>query len=188
MKSDFHALRTPPCHGDYGARAPRDEEWLLIEWFKGETEPTKCWLWTMPPNTLLPSLVRTAKLRWRIERDYEELKDEIGLDHSEGRGWRGFHNHATLCIAAYGCLTVERGPSFPLGRFAPRSSIYGRSPTRSLPSAGSSRSGRSGTSLSRSQRSESASRSSSSKRCLDAPAAIGRVSSHDEFALTVQHS
>src|SRR5262245_35830251 len=59
-----------------------------------------------------PHLVRTAKLRWRIERDYLELKQEIGLGHFEGRGWRGFHHHATLCIAAYAFLVAERA-AFP---------------------------------------------------------------------------
>ena len=62
----------------------------------------------------MADLVGAAKLRWRIERDYDELKQEIGLDHFEGRGWRGFHHHATLCIAAYGFLVAERC-LFPLG-------------------------------------------------------------------------
>jgi SRSO17 transposase len=81
---------------------------LLIEWPKGEKEPTKYWLSTLPENTAFPRLVYFAKLRWRIERDYQDLKQEVGLDHFEGRGWRGFHHHATLCIAAYGFLISER--------------------------------------------------------------------------------
>ena len=60
-------------------------------------------------------LVDTAKLRWRIERDYHELKQEVGLGHFEGRGWRGFHHHATLCIAAYGFLVSERETIPPSG-------------------------------------------------------------------------
>ena len=60
-------------------------------------------------------LVDTAKLRWRIERDYEELKSELGLAHFEGRSWRGFHHHATLCIAAYGFLIRERAAIPPSG-------------------------------------------------------------------------
>ena len=67
---------------------PRAEEWLLIEWPKGESEPTKYWLSTLPQNIAFPELVDTAKLRWRIERDYQELKQEVGLGHFEGRGWR----------------------------------------------------------------------------------------------------
>jgi SRSO17 transposase len=91
------------------------EEWLLIEWPEGEESPTKYWLSTLPQDTSFRSLVDFAKLRWRIERDYQELKQEIGLDHFEGRGWRGFHHHATLCIAAYGFLVAERATIPPSG-------------------------------------------------------------------------
>jgi SRSO17 transposase len=83
-------------------------EWLLIEWPEGEAEPTKYWLSTLPANISFRRLVDLAKMRWRIERDYQELKQEVGLGHYEGRGWRGFHHHATLCIAAYGFLVAER--------------------------------------------------------------------------------
>jgi hypothetical protein len=75
---------------------------------KAEAEPTKYWLSTLPAHTPLADLVRLAKQRWIIERDYEELKQELGLGHYEGRGWRGFHHHATLWIAAYGFLVAER--------------------------------------------------------------------------------
>jgi SRSO17 transposase len=84
------------------------EEWLLIEWPEGEAAPTKYWLSTLPANIGFRQLVDFAKLRWRIERDYQELKQEVGLGHFEGRGWRGFHHHATMCIAAYGFLISER--------------------------------------------------------------------------------
>jgi SRSO17 transposase len=84
------------------------QEWLLIEWPVGEAEPTKYWLSTLPANISFRELVDFAKLRWRIERDYQELKQEVGLGHYEGRGWRGFHHHATMCIAAYGFLISER--------------------------------------------------------------------------------
>jgi SRSO17 transposase len=84
------------------------QEWLLIEWPEGEAEPTKYWLSTLPANIGFRQLVDLAKLRWRIERDYQELKQEVGLGHFEGRGWRGFHHHATMCIAAYGFLISER--------------------------------------------------------------------------------
>lgn len=115
LTSRFHAVRVRPAHRDYWRAEARPEEWLLIEWPSGQKEPTKYFLSTLPDDTPLSTLVRTAKLRWRIERDYEELKDEIGLDHYEGRGWRGFHHHATLCIAAYGFLAVERGLFSPSG-------------------------------------------------------------------------
>src|ERR1700732_4046728 len=91
-------------------------EWLLIDWPEGEAEPTKYWLATLPENVSFTRLVDLAKLRWRIERDYQELKQEVGLGHYEGRGWRGFHHHATLCIAAYGFLIAEQAtipPSRP---------------------------------------------------------------------------
>jgi SRSO17 transposase len=91
-------------------------EWLLIEWPEGDVEPTKYWLSTLPEDVSFQRLVDVAKLRWRIERDYLELKQEVGLGHYEGRGWRGFHHHATLCIAAYGFLIAEQAtipPSAP---------------------------------------------------------------------------
>ena len=68
----------------------------------------------LPPNTQLKAVVKMAKQRWIIERDYQELKQELGLGHFEGRNWRGFHHHATLCIAAYGFLVAERNRFFPL--------------------------------------------------------------------------
>jgi SRSO17 transposase len=91
------------------------QEWLLIEWPKDEEAPTKHWLSTLPEDISFRALVDTAKLRWRIERDYQELKQEVGLGHYEGRGWRGFHHHATLCIAAYGFLLSERETIPPSG-------------------------------------------------------------------------
>jgi SRSO17 transposase len=108
MKSRFCAMRVRPANRDDRRTKPHDEEWLIIEWPKSESEPTKYWLSTLPATMSLKELVRLAKLRWRIERDYEELKDEVGLNHYEGRGWRGFHHHATLCIAAYAFLMTER--------------------------------------------------------------------------------
>ena len=91
------------------------QEWLLIEWPEGEAEPTKYWLSTLPADISFRQLVDFAKLRWRIERDYQELKQEVGLGHYEGRGWRGFHHHATMCIAAYGFLISERETIPPSG-------------------------------------------------------------------------
>jgi len=93
------------------------EEWLLIEWPESETDPTKFkyWLATLPADISFHRLVDIAKMRWRIERDYQELKQEVGLGHYEGRGWRGFHHHATLCIAAYGFLVAERAAIPPCG-------------------------------------------------------------------------
>jgi SRSO17 transposase len=90
-------------------------EWLLIEWPEDEAEPTKYWLSTLPEDVSFRRLVDLAKLRWRIERDYQELKQEVGLGHYEGRRWRGFHHHATLCIAAYGFLIAEQATIPPSG-------------------------------------------------------------------------
>ena len=101
------------------------EEWLLIEWPEGEAEPSKYWLSTLPANISFRRLVDLAKMRWRIERDYQELKQEVGLGHYEGRGWRGFHHHATLCIAAYGFLIAEQATIPPS---APRSALLFQSP------------------------------------------------------------
>jgi SRSO17 transposase len=101
LTSRFARVRVRVAHD-------QPEEWLLIEWPKGEAEPTKYWLSTLAEDIVFPVLVDFAKLRWRIERDYQELKQEVGLGHFEGRGWRGFHHHATLCIAAYGFLISER--------------------------------------------------------------------------------
>ena len=84
-----------------------------MEWPRGESAPTKYWLSTLPVRLPIAELVRLAKLRWRIERDYQELKDELGLDHFEGRGWRGFHHHGALCIAAYAFLAAERATLSP---------------------------------------------------------------------------
>jgi SRSO17 transposase len=101
------------------------QEWLLIEWPKDQAVPTKYWLSTLPANIGFRALVDFAKLRWRIERDYQELKQEVGLGHYEGRGWRGFHHHATLCIAAYGYLVAERATIPPSG---PRSAALFQTP------------------------------------------------------------
>jgi len=93
----------------------RSEEWLVIEWPEGQKEPEKYWLSTLPDDISFEKIIDAIKLRWRIERDYQELKQEVGLDNYEGRGWRGFHHHATLCIAAYGFLISERETIPPSG-------------------------------------------------------------------------
>ena len=121
LSSRFARVRVRAANRDYNLTESRSEEWLLIEWPEGEKEPTKYWLSNLPKNIAFRQLVDTAKLRWRIERDYQELKQEVGLGHFEGRGWRGFHHHATLCIAAYGFLVSER-ETIPPSR--PRSSAW----------------------------------------------------------------
>jgi SRSO17 transposase len=108
LSSRFAAVRIRPASRDHKLAAPLPLEWLVIEWPEGEAEPAKYWLSTLPDEATLEALVDAIKLRWRIERDYEELKSELGLAHFEGRSWRGFHHHASLCIAAYGFLILER--------------------------------------------------------------------------------
>lgn len=116
LQSRFAAVRVRPAHRDYWKTEPYAEEWLLIEWPRGEAEPTKYWISTLPADTSQRALVKIAKHRWIIERDYQELKQELGLGHFEGRNWRGFHHHATLCIAAYGFLVAERSLFSPSAR------------------------------------------------------------------------
>lgn len=109
LSSRFWATRVRSAHRVPGSKTVAQEEWLLVEWPQGAPGPTKFWLSTLPEDTPLRRLVHITKMRWRIERDYEELKSEIGLGHFEGRGWRGFHHHASICIAAYAFLVAERG-------------------------------------------------------------------------------
>jgi SRSO17 transposase len=145
LSSRFAAVRVRCGHRDYWRAEQHPEQWLLIEWPPGEAEPIKYFLSTLPAATPLKELVRVAKLRWRIERDYQELKQELGLGHFEGRSWRGFHHHATLCIAAYAFLLAQRFaapkktllhpifgevPALPEG-FRPRGS-----PTKATPRSG----------------------------------------------------
>jgi SRSO17 transposase len=96
LRSRFAAARVRPAHRDYWRSQPHDEEWVLIEWPEGESAPTKSCLSTSPADAPLARLFETAKPRWRIERDYQELKQELGLDRYEGRGWRGFQHHMAL--------------------------------------------------------------------------------------------
>ena len=113
LGSRFTALRMRPAHRDDNRHQPWPELWLLIEWPPEDGAPSKYWFANLPSDTPLQRLVHLAKLRWRIERDYQELKQELGLGHYEGRGWRGFHHHAALCIAAYGFLVAERLATSP---------------------------------------------------------------------------
>jgi SRSO17 transposase len=106
--SRFARVRVRAAHRD----RPRREEWLIIEWPANADEPVHYWFSNLPGNTPWQPMINTVMARWRIERDYEELKQELGLGHFEGRNWRGFHHHASLCIAAYGFLMRERLSGF----------------------------------------------------------------------------
>jgi SRSO17 transposase len=153
-----------------GTSREEPEEWLIIEWPKGEAEPTKFWLSTLAEHTTFERMIDITMMRWRIERDYQELKQEVGLGHFEGRSWRGFHHHATMCIAAYGFLVAERGafpPSAPRSRYLrEKPALPPRLPTQRLP-----RSDLSAMSPIRSQHSDAASMSASSHFSHAVPAA-----------------
>lgn len=113
MQSRFLAVRVRPANiglrkAAHAAGGELEVCWLVCEWPAEEAEPTKYWLSNLPADTPLRELVYLAKLRWRIEQDYRELKDALGLDHFEGRSWRGWHHHVTLVSVAHGFLTTER--------------------------------------------------------------------------------
>ena len=108
LSGRFARVRVRAASRDHQRTERRPEQWLLIEWPANEPEPTKFFLSTEAASTTLAELVATAKIRWRIERDYQEMKSEFGLNHYEGRGWRGFHHHASLCIATYAFTVIER--------------------------------------------------------------------------------
>ena len=108
LSGRFAAVRVRHAGSSGGKVRLRPQQWLLIQWSAGEPEPMKYWLSTLPEDTPINELVAVAHHRWRIERDYQDLKQEFGLGHYEGRGWRGFHHHASLCIASYGFLMAER--------------------------------------------------------------------------------
>jgi SRSO17 transposase len=116
LRSRLARRRVVPAHHERGEKeAPRPAEWRLVEWPASQTEPTQYWLRTLPKRWSLKELVKRAKLRWRGERDDQERKPERGLGHEEARGGRGFHHHATLCLAAYGFLVAERAAFSPSG-------------------------------------------------------------------------
>lgn len=111
LSSRFLALRVRPANVQLRRAAGEDElpvRWLVCEWPDGANEPVKYWLSNLPEDTPLKRLVLLAKLRWRIEHDYRELKDALGLDHFEGRSYQGWHHHVTLVSLAHGFLTLER--------------------------------------------------------------------------------
>jgi SRSO17 transposase len=108
MVSRFAAIRVRPAHGHnrkHKKLPPR--QWLLIEWPSGDLEPCKFWFSTLPPQAGLRRLVRLAKIRWRVEQNYQQQKQELGLDHYEGRGFTGWQHHVTMNMIAYGFLVLE---------------------------------------------------------------------------------
>ena len=108
MSSRFARVRVQPAHGWRQGHEELPEVWLLLEWPEGAEAPTKYWLSDLPEATSLHTLVRWARSRWGVEMNYRELKDHVGLDHFEGRGWRGWHHHMTLVMVAFGFVLLER--------------------------------------------------------------------------------
>jgi SRSO17 transposase len=108
LSSRFAAWRVRPAHRLSAGQEPLAVCWLVVEWPEGEAGPTKYFFSNLPANTSLRRLVRTAKGRWWIEHSYKELKDELGLDHFEGRSWRGWQHHGTLVLLAYAFLVLRR--------------------------------------------------------------------------------
>ena len=107
LKSRFWAGRVQPSHGFHEGKAPLREVWLLVEWPESEQEPTKYFFCDLSADYSLRRLVRLTKCRWKIEQDYQQLKEELGLDHYEGRSWQGWHHHITLVMMAHAFLTLE---------------------------------------------------------------------------------
>jgi len=108
LRARFARVRVWPSHGYCKGKPPECEQWLLIEWPVEAAQPTKYWLVTGPRRLSLVQLVRWAKARWRVEQDYAQLKNELGLDHFEGRRWLGWHHHVTMTTMAYGFLIREQ--------------------------------------------------------------------------------
>lgn len=137
--SRFAAVRVHLAHRHAEGAGPGPEVWLVSEWPRAEPAPTKYYLSSLPATTPLRTLVRFGKLRWRIERDYQELKGELGLDHFEGRTWAGFHHHVALCAAAHAFLARRRAlfppepPPMDARRRASASSSRVADPSATLP-------------------------------------------------------
>lgn len=108
MRSRFCFLRIRAAHEWEKRSTPAREEWLIVEWPRGKDQPTDYWLSNLPADTKPERLARLARLRWKIELDYKQLKGELGLDHFEGRSWLGWYHHTALVTAAHGFLTLER--------------------------------------------------------------------------------
>jgi SRSO17 transposase len=123
VTSGFIFVRVHAAHGwrddqrkwREGAEVPPREEWLIAEWPDGHDQPTDYWISNLPADTPLEQLARLARMRWKMELDYKQLKGELGLDHYEGRSWLGWYHHTALVTAAHGFLTLER-----LNPFRPR--------------------------------------------------------------------
>jgi SRSO17 transposase len=108
LTSRFWAKRLQTAHGWNHGQAPGKEVWLLVEWPAQEPEPVKYYLCDLPKKRSLRQLVAMARGRWRVEQDYQQMKEELGLDHFEGRSWTGWHHHVTMVMLAHLFLRREQ--------------------------------------------------------------------------------
>ena len=108
LTSRFWAQRVESAHDWNHGKAPGKEVWLLVEWPADEPGPVKYYLCDLPKDMSLRRLVATARGRWRVEQDYQQMKEELGLDHFEGRSWTGWHHHVTMVMLAHAFLRLER--------------------------------------------------------------------------------
>jgi SRSO17 transposase len=108
LTARFWAARVQTAHDWNHGQAPGPEVWLMVEWPAGEPEPAKYYLCDLPKNASLRQLVATTRGRWRVEQDYQQMKEELGLDHFEGRSWTGWHHHVTMVMLAHLFLRLEQ--------------------------------------------------------------------------------
>ena len=106
VRAAFARIRT--ARGAYNGKEPGQEQWLIMVWPESASEPTDYYLSNLPKRTRPKRLLDVTRLRWRVERDYQDMKQEVGLEHHEGRSWVGFGHHLTLCMAAHAFLTSQR--------------------------------------------------------------------------------
>ena len=108
VTSRFCSCVSASSRWENGAEQEPREEWLICEWPEDHEKPSDYWISNMPADTPPEQLARLARMRWKIELDYKQLKGELGLDHYEGRSWLGWYHHTALVTAAHGFLTLER--------------------------------------------------------------------------------
>ena len=108
VSSRFAFVRVVATHPVRDDHQPPRWEWLIIEWPQAEEAPSDYWLSNLAEDEAPARLARLARLRWQVELDYRQLKGELGLDHYEGRSYRGFHHHCALVTCAHAFLTLER--------------------------------------------------------------------------------
>jgi SRSO17 transposase len=108
VRSRFAFQRVSAAHPVTRDKLAPRQEWLIVEWPQDAEQPSDYWISNLPADTEPERLARLARMRWAIELDYRQLKGELGLDHYEGRSYRGWHHHTALVTAAHAFLTLER--------------------------------------------------------------------------------